>query len=269
MGTLKLHLGLVLGCMAVLPPLPVHATPGAQTPAGRRQWQMGLHSWVKLEPQEPGAPPNEHPATLSPGLEDQLENIRFKTEKGEEPLFAKPEVEGFLKTLQQAFAAAGRGDDVLLLSTYRRGENLSDQAKAVTVRLFRKGDALQVIVHDARADFLGAYYATERAPEFTFGSRTATGKVRLRCPGASSQRPDWLVLPDRPAPAAALPAPEPDVATPPAVKAPPAEPARPLRDPAFFEQQELRLRTLKHLRDENLISEEEYQSKRQKILDGI
>ena len=42
-------------------------------------------------------------------------------------------------------------------------------------------------------------------------------------------------------------------------------PAKP-RDAAFFEEQEQRLRSLKRLRDANLISEEEYQAKRRQIL---
>lgn len=54
-----------------------------------------------------------------------------------------------------------------------------------------------------------------------------------------------------PAPAAAVPAPQ-----------------RP-RDAAFFEEQELRLSTLKRLRDRGLISEEEYQQKRREVLDKL
>lgn len=41
------------------------------------------------------------------------------------------------------------------------------------------------------------------------------------------------------------------------------------RDAAFFEEQELRLRTLKRLRDSGLISEAEYQQKRREVLDGL
>ncbi|MFO1221123.1 MAG: glucodextranase DOMON-like domain-containing protein [Burkholderiaceae bacterium] len=62
----------------------------------------------------------------------------------------------------------------------------------------------------------------------------------------------------------------------PAVPAPAAPPpataasaARPARDAAFFEEQELRLRALKRLRDGGLISEEEYQQKRREILDRL
>jgi ABC-type phosphonate transport system ATPase subunit len=41
------------------------------------------------------------------------------------------------------------------------------------------------------------------------------------------------------------------------------------RDAAFFEEQELRLRTLKRLRDNGLITEEEYQQKRREVLERL
>jgi Short C-terminal domain len=41
------------------------------------------------------------------------------------------------------------------------------------------------------------------------------------------------------------------------------------RDAAYFEEQEYRLRTLKRLRDSNLISEDEYQQKRREVLDKL
>jgi hypothetical protein len=41
------------------------------------------------------------------------------------------------------------------------------------------------------------------------------------------------------------------------------------RDAAFFAEQEERLRTLKRMREENLITEEEYQQKRRDVLKGI
>jgi hypothetical protein len=77
---------------------------------------------------------------------------------------------------------------------------------------------------------------------------------------------------------AAVPAPVPAPARtvtpvpPPAAAAPlataPAAPAKP-RDAAFFEEQEQRLRTLKRLRDANLISEDEYQTKRREVLGAL
>lgn len=49
---------------------------------------------------------------------------------------------------------------------------------------------------------------------------------------------------------------------------PPQSPA-PRRDPAFLEEQELRLKSLRRLRDSGLISEEEYQRKRKEVIDAL
>ncbi len=65
------------------------------------------------------------------------------------------------------------------------------------------------------------------------------------------------------APAAVAPAVAP--ATPPAAATAPQRP----RDAAFFEEQELRLRTLKRLRDSGLITEQEYQQKRKEVLEQL
>jgi len=76
------------------------------------------------------------------------------------------------------------------------------------------------------------------------------------------------------APRAAAATATPPATVPAAVPAPPAGPAaapaaqRP-RDAAFFEEQELRLRTLKRLRDSGLITEQEYQQKRKEVLEQI
>jgi hypothetical protein len=69
------------------------------------------------------------------------------------------------------------------------------------------------------------------------------------------------------------PAPMPTPAAAPAAAAatpvqPAAAPGR-ARDPAFYDEQEQRLRTLKRLRDNNLISEDEYQQKRREVLQQL
>jgi len=53
-----------------------------------------------------------------------------------------------------------------------------------------------------------------------------------------------------------------------AARATPVVPA-PARDAAYFEEQELRLRTLKRLRDAGLLSEQEYLQKRKEVLDRL
>ncbi|MBI3154087.1 MAG: SHOCT domain-containing protein, partial [Burkholderiales bacterium] len=49
----------------------------------------------------------------------------------------------------------------------------------------------------------------------------------------------------------------------------PAAPTRAARDAAFFEEQELRLRSLQRLRERGLLTEEEYQRKRREIIDAL
>jgi hypothetical protein len=55
-------------------------------------------------------------------------------------------------------------------------------------------------------------------------------------------------------------------AAPKAAPEPSPTPAKGAKDAAFYEAQAQRLKALKRLRDENLISEAEYQEKRQAIL---
>lgn len=69
-------------------------------------------------------------------------------------------------------------------------------------------------------------------------------------------------------PPAPLPAAAPAAAAPARSPAPAAAPQRP-RDAAFLEELELRLQTLKRLRDRELITEAEYQQKRRELLDQL
>lgn len=78
-------------------------------------------------------------------------------------------------------------------------------------------------------------------------------------------RPQVADAPTSAAAAAAAPAVTPPIATSRA-----SEPtSRQARDAAFYEQQELRLRALQRLREQDLITEEEYQRKRREILDAL
>ena len=79
---------------------------------------------------------------------------------------------------------------------------------------------------------------------------------------APAVTPAVMPAPSRAESGAAAPAVVADTPPKPAVPA-----AKPRRDAAFLEEQENRLRTLKRLRDADLISEEEYQRKRREVLD--
>lgn len=236
----------------------------------RQQWKLSEFTWVKLVPKEDGAPGNDHPVSL--GAEfftNQLGAIHVAAPAEASPLFAKDELAALRTPLREAFSLARPDEDLLLLSTSRRGASFLVAPNAVTARLFWQGNALQIIVHDARFEFMDRYRTTQVAPIFTFGSRSAAGEVQLQCPGALVQRSDWLAFPLQASPTQTPAAPPPERTAVPAAAPTPEPAAPPARDAAFFALLEQRLRALKHLRDENLISEEEYQKKRQEILNEL
>jgi hypothetical protein len=106
------------------------------------------------------------------------------------------------------------------------------------------------------------YSADRTLPAFAYGSRKEASGTSLQAPGATRLRGDWLaLLPVAPPPVVALP---PAPATPAPSKSAPEAAAS--RDAAFYEAQTQRLKALKKLRDENLISEAEYQEKRDAIV---
>lgn len=245
------------------------ALQGAEAP--RWQWKLREFTWVKRQAAEKGAPPNTHPASISAeSLARELGAVQFKSGAGLGPLFTKEELAPLVGPLQEALSVAGPGDDLCLLSTDRRGGSFLNTSFGVTARLFVADGALNVIVHDARLDFMDRFRATGYLAEFNYGSRQAPGTVDLKAGEGMLRRSDWLRIPlDR------LQAAPP---TPKAAPAPAAErlvlPAEPVpvpkaRDAKFFEEQEQRLRALKRLRDESLISEEEYQRKRKEILEAM
>ena len=134
--------------------------------------------------------------------------------------------------LSQAFASAGPQDDVLLLSTSRREAGLLGTPYGVTARLFVQDGALQVIVNDARLDFVNVYRGTKVLPEFRFGTRQAASSAVLSTTAGAARRSDWVALPvgvPMPAPVTAAPgqlAPKPVVLNEPArAQAAPVAPA--------------------------------------------
>jgi hypothetical protein len=249
------------------------------TSSKQRLWSIHEFTRIELVAREPGAEPNQHPATLQPeGLRQQLAQIQTVGRNGPQPLFAPDELGELVLPLTQALERAGPGDDVLLLSSARRAGDIFMAPTAVTARLFVQGGQLQFIVRDARLEFYDTYRGTHVAPRFGFGSRKAAGGASVQSAAAASARPDWLAIPLQgaaPVSAAAVPAvptvpttavaPAVPAAIAPAVAASPP-PARKALDAATVEDIERRLEVLKRLRDKGLINEDEYQQKRKEIL---
>jgi len=243
-------------------------------PATQREWRLDEFTIVRLAPKEAEAPANQQPATVDvAALRNQLASVQVSLRDGSEALFDADELAQLAPYLSRALSLAGPNDDVLLLSTARRGGRFS-VPDAITARLFVQGDALNLIVHDARVDFIIAYRNSRVEPKFVYGSRKQAGTNPLRSASAMSQRADWLAIPLSSlsgTSVAAAPAPAKQVPTPVAAAVPPAvTPApAPASPAAIGDDIEQRLLLLKRLRDKGLISEEEYQQKRRDVLQKL
>jgi hypothetical protein len=234
----------------------------------QRSWRIGEFTTVQVVPAEAGAAPNQHPARVTAdALRWQLGGIRVTLGGSSVALFAADEINDFAEPLAQALAVAGPGDDVLLVSSSRRGASFLTDVTAVTARLFVHDDKLQLIVRDARAAFVKEYINSNKAPKFSHGSRANASAVVLSNSSAASRRGDWLALgltlPGAApalvaAPVTAAATVAPTAAAAPATAAPALEPLQ--------TEAEHRLATLKRLRDRGLISEEEFQEKRKEVL---
>lgn len=247
--------------------------PGQAAEPGQTQWKLANFTWVKRVPAEAGAPPNAHPATLSPeALQAVLAPVRTTVEDQPTPLFAPDELKLLARALSEALTLAQPGEDLILLSTHKRGGGFMAQPLGLTARLFLREGALNLIVQEPRLPFMDRYAAEHILPDFTYGTRATASRARLQAPGAAAPRADWLALPlTAPSPAVPAPAAPAAVATPapaPTPAALPAPPAAP-RDPAFYATQRERLKALKQLRDEGLLTEAEYQAKRDAIVQTL
>jgi hypothetical protein len=246
-------------------------TPAAQAAdTGRTKWELANFTWVKRVPAEAGAPANGHPIALTEAaLTACLGPVKASEDGKDVPLFAKDELASLVKVLSEAFSLAQPGEDLILLSTRKRGGGFMELPLGITARLFVREGALNLLVHNARWDFMGRFTAEHTQPTFTYGSRKTPSAAALQAAGATRLRSDWLALPLLAAAPTVIP---PASATlPPALAAvaPNATPEPPppgVRDAAFYEAQTQRLKALKKLHDENLLSEAEYQEKRDAIL---
>jgi hypothetical protein len=228
-----------------------------------REWRIHELTVVRLAPREPGSDaPNAHPAAVAPEvLRRALGSITTVVRGRTENLFSNDELDDLVGPLVQALGAAGPGQDVELLSTARRHGNFLSTPYGVTARLFVGEEGLNLIVHDARLDFFHAYRATKVLPRFQHGSRAQAGPSAVASPQGQARRADWLVFSLHPVAAAPAKVAVPAVAPGPAAAAVPAR-----RDERFYEEQEQRLRGLQRLREQGLITDEEFQRKRREIL---
>lgn len=241
-----------LGVLGAPITLAAEAPPAVPAKSPRSRWDLALFTELSLVPREAGSPRNEPPRELDPeALGRSLGQLRLNTEDGEEPLFDTSELAGLLKPLAEALALATPEQDLLLLSTHRRGGSFLNVPLTLSARIFLKDGALQLILGDTRKDATSYYLAQRMPPSFSYGSRSKASEARLKSSEGTQPRPDWTVLPL----AGLLKG-----TTPAATSRPNSAPAAPPRDARE------RLQNLKRLREENLITEAEYEAKRTEIL---
>jgi hypothetical protein len=218
----------------------------------RRTWALSQFTWVKRVTAEKAAPPNQHPLRVEPEtLARTLGSVRYVSGAKEKPLLEPAETVALGKILAEALSAAEPGEDLELVSTAKRDGALLSPSQSVTARLFVEGGKLNILVHDATLNLMELYFQYFVMPKYECGSRTRPGGVVLKAEGAESRRADWLLLPLE---AKAMTGMIQPVAPPPAIPS------------ASLEE---RLRSLKHLRDQGLITDEDYLKKKQELLKDL
>lgn len=230
-----------------------------------RKWTFGPHSYLARTAAESGAPANTQPLRVEPAaLAQALGTLQVVAKGKPEALFIPEEVQALAKVLAEALAQVGPGEDLELLSTWKRNQFFLSDGLGVTGRVFVQDGRINLIVQDPRLEWVYQYNLTDRMPTFDFGSRTKAGGTVLTAAGSELRRPDWVVLTLAPQPAqAVLPAPPPPVQ---AAAQPVAVPAEAKPAPLSAADLEARLQTLKRMRDQGLITEEEYAKGKQELL---
>ena len=241
--------------MNILPLALIVATCLTAAPGHRRSWDLGQYSWVKLERQEAGAVPSAQPVKIPAAtLSGMLASLLLTGGGEQEPLFSTEEVTRFAGPMAEALALADPGEDLIFMSTAKHGGGFMAPRLTVTGRMFVLAGRLNVIIQETRLDYDGRARANAGPPMPTNGQRQEPSPAMVSASGAASLRRDWVAFPLELA-----------LAAPRAAPAPLPGQAAPALPPSAAE----RLRALKHLRDENLLTEEEYQKKRQEIIKDL
>jgi hypothetical protein len=227
------------------------ATATVAAPNERAIWDEG-YDYVKLREEQNVA--NTHPAKVSPArVRSLLNSLRVKSEEGQIVALLSPaETERLAKPIAEALSRATSKEDVIFFTSDQREEGLFASRLGTTGRIFATDQTLNIIVGTVHKKFVNEFRATRLMPSFSFGSRTERANIDLGADGArylgAQNRRDWLgwkVIGE------ADPI---DYGTAPAAPAPPRASA------------EERLRKLKQLSEQRLITEQEYKEKRAEIL---
>ncbi|MES2932762.1 MAG: SHOCT domain-containing protein [Pseudomonadota bacterium] len=230
---------------------------------------------------------NLHPISVPVDLLTRAFSLlKYKTRTGStESLLGELGAISLAKGLTTALTTAKANDDVTFMVVTKSDSGLSGLfASAVgnSGRAFVDQNGLNIIFGEAHVEFVGRYRSESRVRSFNFGSRSKASTVAVSAEGLTQNRSDWVIIPANllqrggllsnfSGAAELLPQHVPGLQT--LQAAPAAAPIGVLpqpgplgRDENYFRAQEERLKTLKRMRDQDLIADDEYQLKRKEIL---
>jgi hypothetical protein len=246
--------------------------------------------WVKVEPQDDAAaPPNDHPAQLaSEAVSTALAALRIRivdedtATAAQRSVFTAEELRTLAPRIASGLATAGPRQDVTfstIASHPRSAGGLVKDPGVNAGRVFYDDGKINVIFGELQSGYRKRNLYGQRTEDFTprqQGSRSSAAEREFALaarPGvelhsdAGGVRKDWVEIDSAVvASGAAAMVPAPAAAPPPPTAAGSGEDAAATKSGADLEQ---RLRTLKELRDKNLISEEAYRAKMQELLSEL
>jgi hypothetical protein len=235
--------------------------------------------WVKIEPQDDAAAsPNDHPVQLAnEAVSNALAALRIRivdedtAAEAQRSVFTAEELRNLAPRIASGLAKAAPRQDVTFSTIGSHPRSAGGLVKDPGVnagRVFYEDGKINVIFGELQSGYRKRSVYGQRTEDFTprqQGSRTKAAEndwALAARPGvalhsnAGGMREDWVEI-DAAAVASAAAA----VTQPPAAATPPAA-----KSGADIEQ---RLKTLKELRDKNLISEEAYRAKMQELLSEL
>lgn len=281
------HLAIASAALALVAAL----TCAADTPRDVVVLWSANDQWVKIEPQDDAAaPPNDHPAQLaSEAVSKALAALRVRivdedtATEAQRSVFTAEELRNLAPRIASGLAKAGPGQDVTFStigSHPRAAGGLVKDPGVNAGRVFYDDGKINVIFGELQSGYRKRMVYGQRTEDFTprqQGSRTKAAEHELGLaarPGvelhsnASGVRNDWVEIDG----AAVVSSTAAVSQAPPAATPPAATAAASGEGPAATKSGvdlEQRLKTLKDLRDKNLISEEVYRAKMQELLSEL
>ena len=217
-------------------------------------WADGEFDQIHLVPNAVGT--DLQAQTVAPEvIAKALNTLRFKEAGGWTPLLDEEGAASLAQGLSKALARAGAKQEAIFLVTSKMSGGLFGVKLGNSGRAFVDANGLNIVVGEAHVEFVAPYRATRMERQFNFGSRSTASGVLLESEAMKGLRGDWMVLPL----AAAS-------AKPQAASLAPAAPQSSARDEQYYAAQEMRLKGLKRLHEQKLITDEEFQAKRGEIL---